>query len=131
MAVDFRGHPMFAPGSPSDDGRPSRAAIRQATAPADAPGGPSPQAGWGTDSLAAAVSEASRTVARVPDYHELENLQSAYGYYLDKNLWSDLADLFSEDSSMALAQGGVYTGLRTSMTFRTTIRRSGSRPATY
>jgi hypothetical protein len=58
----------------------------------------------------AALTQAERQVGRVKDFHELENLESAYGYYLDKNLWTDLADLFSRDSSMELAQRGVYRG---------------------
>src|SRR4029450_6669308 len=40
------------------------------------------------------------------------HLQSAYGYSLDKNLWNNLADLFSRDGSMELAQRGVYKGPR-------------------
>jgi acetyl esterase/lipase len=60
--------------------------------------------------VAATVAEAERTVERVKDFHELENLESAYGYYLDKNLWNNLADLFSQDGSMELAQRGVYKG---------------------
>jgi hypothetical protein len=60
--------------------------------------------------LEAVVAEAERLVARTKDYHELENLESAYGYYLDKNLWNDLADLFSAEGSMELAQRGKYEG---------------------
>ena len=44
------------------------------------------------------------------DFHELDNLESAYGYYLDKNLWNDLANLFADDGSMELAQRGIYIG---------------------
>ena len=62
------------------------------------------------DGLEPLLAETERVVARVKDYHELENLQNAYGYYLDKNLWNDLADLFAEDGSMELAQRGVYAG---------------------
>ena len=57
-----------------------------------------------------ALAEAERTIARVKDVHEIENLESAYGYYLDKNLWNSLADLFAEHGSMELAQRGVYKG---------------------
>jgi hypothetical protein len=99
-----------APVYPADAGRPSRASIRRATAPVDARGDRGSPVSLDDASLAAAVSEASRTVARVRDYHELENLQSAYGYYLDQSMWNDLADLFAEDSSMELAQRGVYSG---------------------
>jgi hypothetical protein len=47
-------------------------------------------------------------VARFKDYHSIANLESAYGYYLDKNLWDPLADLFAKDTSMELAMRGVY-----------------------
>ena len=56
----------------------------------------------------AALTETERTIARVKDFHELDNLTSAYGYYLDKNLWNNLADLFARDGSIELAQRGVY-----------------------
>jgi triacylglycerol lipase len=58
----------------------------------------------------AALAEAERAIDRVESYEELENLESAYGYYLDKNLWNDLADLFAHDGSMELARRGVYQG---------------------
>jgi len=60
--------------------------------------------------LETALGEAERTIERVKDYDELENLESAYGYYLDKDLWTDLANLFAEDGTMELAQRGVYAG---------------------
>jgi acetyl esterase/lipase len=58
----------------------------------------------------ASLAEAERTIERVKDFHALDNLQSAYGYYLDKNLWNNLADLFAKDGSIELAQRGVYKG---------------------
>jgi len=57
-----------------------------------------------------ALADTERTLDRIESYEELENLESAYGYYLDKNLWNDLADLFARDGSMELAQRGVYKG---------------------
>lgn len=60
--------------------------------------------------LQAALEEAESLVQRVKDHHEIENLENAYGYYLDKNLWNDLADLFADNGSMELAQRGVYRG---------------------
>ena len=58
----------------------------------------------------AMLTAAAKRVGRVKDYYELENLESAYGYYLDKNLFNNLADLFATDGSMELAQRGVYRG---------------------
>jgi hypothetical protein len=38
------------------------------------------------------------------------NRSLTYSHYLDKNLWNDLANLFSVDGSMELAQRGAYDG---------------------
>ncbi|MEP7246445.1 MAG: nuclear transport factor 2 family protein, partial [Gammaproteobacteria bacterium] len=48
--------------------------------------------------------------ARVRDIDELRNLQAAYGYYVDKALWDDVADLFTENGTMELGLNGVYAG---------------------
>jgi hypothetical protein len=69
----------------------------------------------------AALAEAERLVERVKDYHEIDNLENAYGYYLDKNLWNDLANLFAEDGSMELAQRGVYQGRERVRAFLLTV----------
>ena len=60
--------------------------------------------------IATAVAQAEALVQKTKDYDEIENLENAYGYYLDKNLWNDLADLFAVNGSMELAQRGVYKG---------------------
>lgn len=60
----------------------------------------------------AALAESASLLARIKDHHEIENLQSAYGYYLDKNLWSELSQLFARDGSIELAERGVYRGAR-------------------
>jgi len=69
----------------------------------------------------ATLTEAEREVARVKDFHALDNLTSAYGYYLDKNLWNNLADLFAQDGSIELAQRGVYKGQKRVRDFLFTV----------
>jgi acetyl esterase/lipase len=96
------------PRYPQARGRPSDAAIaavRAAVAVPRAPRGRPQQA-----DPAALAAEARRVIDRVKDFHEIDNLTSAYGYYLDKNLWNDLADLFAIDGSIELAQRGIYIG---------------------
>jgi triacylglycerol lipase len=56
------------------------------------------------------LAQAEQQIARAKDFHEIDNLTSAYGYYLDKNLWNDLADLFAANGSIELAQRGAYIG---------------------
>jgi hypothetical protein len=94
------------PHYPSGAGRPSDAAIAAVLAPVPAAASRAASAA----DTAAELAEAERLVQRVKDYHEIENLENAYGYYLDKNLWNDLADLFAANGSMELAQRGVYVG---------------------
>jgi hypothetical protein len=61
--------------------------------------------------LKARIAATRLEIDRVRAYDEIENLHSAYGYYLDKNFWDHIADLFArQDSSMELAQRGVYVG---------------------
>ncbi len=86
-------------------------------------GGPTPQAAAAAlqplngkvrlpevDDASSMLAAAEHRIGRVKDYYELQNLESAYGYYLDKNLFNNLADLFATDGSMELAQRGIYKG---------------------
>jgi len=60
--------------------------------------------------LKARIAAPRLRIERIRAYDDIENLDSAYGYYLDKNLWNQLADLFAKDGSLELAQRGVYIG---------------------
>ena len=44
------------------------------------------------------------------DETQVQNLQHSYGYYLDRKLWDDVADLFADDGSLEIAGHGVYVG---------------------
>ncbi len=96
------------PRYPEARGRPSEAAIAAILAPVVPAGGRAKRSQ--VSDVAALVAQTESRIGRVKDYDELENLESAYGYYLDKNLWNDLADLFSVDGVMELAQRGAYIG---------------------
>ena len=98
-----------APRYPQARGRPSDAAIAAVRAPVDVPraarSARAPQ-----QETEALVAGAEQQVARAKDFHEIDNLTSAYGYYLDKNFWNDLANLFAAGGSIELAQRGAYVG---------------------
>ena len=47
---------------------------------------------------------------RLDDENAVQNLQHAYGYYLDRKMWQDVADLFAADGSLELANRGAYVG---------------------
>jgi hypothetical protein len=52
----------------------------------------------------------ARRAQRAEDHLAILNLQAAYGYYVDKGLWDQAADLFAEDGALELAGRGVYVG---------------------
>jgi hypothetical protein len=47
---------------------------------------------------------------RVEDAHAIERLQAAYGYYSDKGLWDEVANLFADDGTIEIGLDGVYVG---------------------
>jgi hypothetical protein len=51
-----------------------------------------------------------RRAQRLEDEQAVLNLQHAYGYYLDRGLWSELASLFAPDGTREVGQAGVYVG---------------------
>ncbi len=44
------------------------------------------------------------------DQHLIENLQRIYGYYIDKGMWTQAADLFADDAELEVAGRGAYLG---------------------
>jgi hypothetical protein len=66
--------------------------------------------------LAKRMADLSARAQRLSDEIEVTNLQHAYGYYVDRKMWDDVAELFAADGTMELGLSGVYAG-------RTSIRR--------
>src|SRR5690606_32369920 len=49
-------------------------------------------------------------VERLEDADAIETLQATYGYYFDKGLWDEAADLFAAGGTFEYGQMGVYVG---------------------
>jgi hypothetical protein len=49
-------------------------------------------------------------VARLEDTDAVENLTATFGFYFDKGLWDDAADLFARAGTFEYGQSGVYVG---------------------
>jgi hypothetical protein len=62
-----------------------------------------------------AIATLKRRIGLLQDIEEIENLISMYGYYLDKQQWDLLTDLFVDDSTMEIAQRGIYVGRKSVM----------------
>jgi hypothetical protein len=67
--------------------------------------------------LKLSAAEAARRIAkltwqvdRLDDQRQIEILQRTYGYYVDKNLWQQIADLYTEDGTLEIGGRGVFVG---------------------
>ena len=64
----------------------------------------------GIPALEAKLAAYRTRVALLQDQDAIENLQAAYGYYFDKALWGEVADLFTADGRFEYGQRGIYVG---------------------
>ena len=60
--------------------------------------------------LAARAAALERDIALLEDVNAIKKLQRIYGFYTDKQLWSEAADLFSADGTIEVGGRGVYVG---------------------
>ena len=61
-------------------------------------------------SLGARLAAYQQRVERLEDEDAIEALQTTWGYYFDKGLWDDAADLFAANGTFEYGQRGVYVG---------------------
>jgi len=66
--------------------------------------------------LAKRMADLASRADRLNDEIEVANLQHTYGYYVDRKMWDDVADLFAADATLEIGLQGVYAG-------KTSIRR--------
>jgi hypothetical protein len=60
--------------------------------------------------LQAQVDSLQHRAQRADDHLAILNLQSIYGYYVDKSQWDQAADLFSAEATLEIAGRGLFTG---------------------
>ncbi len=56
------------------------------------------------------ISSTARAVERLEDEQAIENLQRSYGYFVDKALWRETANLFAQDGTLEIGGRGVFSG---------------------
>lgn len=63
------------------------------------------------DALRAEIAALRSEARRANDHLAIMNLQAAYGYYVDKGLYDEAADLFSDAATLEIAGRGFFKGL--------------------
>jgi len=61
-------------------------------------------------SLRAHVTALEQRKTLLEDVNAIERLQGAYGYYVDRALWDEVANLFADDGTIEIGLDGVYVG---------------------
>ncbi len=69
-----------------------------------------PASAQGLTVLAKQLSALEHRVRQLNDAADVQNLQHSYGFYTDRKLWDDVADLFSSDATAEFGKQGVYVG---------------------
>jgi hypothetical protein len=72
--------------------------------------GPSPEETAAIRALEERIAALEQRKERIEDVNAIERLQAAYGYYVDRALWDDAANLFADDGTIEIALDGVYVG---------------------
>lgn len=62
------------------------------------------------DALRGEISALATRVERLRSVSDIEKLQRSYGYYVDKQQWYDIADLFLEDGTLEIGGRGIFLG---------------------
>ena len=62
------------------------------------------------EALKTQISAIAHQIQDSQDYIAINNLQDAYGYYVDKAKWDEITDLFTNDGTLEIGLRGVYVG---------------------
>jgi len=76
----------------------------------DSAGVPIPLASGPAPRTSATLGSLYARIAALNDEDKVRNLQSAYGYYLDRKMWDDAVDLFAGGAVMEIGGIGIYQG---------------------
>jgi hypothetical protein len=60
--------------------------------------------------LRTTVDALERRKTRLEDERQVKRLQHAFGYYIDRGLWDEAAELFADDGTIEIGLDGVYVG---------------------
>lgn len=63
-----------------------------------------------TTDWSAEIDALTERVAHLEGARAITNLQRAFGFYVDRGLWGEAADLFADDGTIELGVDGVYAG---------------------
>jgi hypothetical protein len=60
--------------------------------------------------LDAEIDALTERVEKLEGTRAIKKLQRAFGFYVDRGLWGEAADLFADDGTIEIGLDGVYVG---------------------
>ena len=69
-----------------------------------------PQPASAQNALDREIDQLTMRVERLEGIRAVKKLQRAFGFYVDRGLWGEAADLFTDDGSIEIGLDGVYVG---------------------
>ncbi|HTP38088.1 MAG TPA: nuclear transport factor 2 family protein [Steroidobacteraceae bacterium] len=60
--------------------------------------------------LESQLNAVGKRITRLQDLTDVEIVQDAYGYYVDKGQWRSISDLFTDDATLEIGGKGVFLG---------------------
>jgi hypothetical protein len=61
-------------------------------------------------SVGVQIEQLTQRVERLEGARAVKKLQRAFGFYVDRGLWGEAADLFADDGTVEIGLDGVYVG---------------------
>jgi hypothetical protein len=71
------------------------------------------------------VGNLTSSVGRLEDERAIENLENAFGFFADKALWKEAADLFADDATLEIGKRGVFVGKQRILEYLTWLEPHG------
>jgi hypothetical protein len=62
------------------------------------------------DSVDARLEDLGKRLQRLQDANDIEVIQRSYGYFVDKGMWTEIHDLFTENGTYEIGGRGVFVG---------------------
>ncbi len=69
-----------------------------------------PQPAFAQSAIDREIAELTQRVERLEGGRAIKKLQRAFGFYVDRGLWGEAADLFADNGTIEVGMDGVYVG---------------------
>lgn len=74
------------------------------------------------------LAKIAKRISLLNDEIEVQDVQRAYGYYVDKSLWDEVTELFAENGTLEIGGRGVFVGKKRVNQYMHFLAKQGPQP---